>query len=164
MRSFTNGPRSLTRTMTFLPLLRLVTRTKVPSGKVACAEVKLYMSKGSPLAVVFPSHCSPYDDAAPTWNNLRVTNLSNGKTVIVRVNDRGPFVNGRIIDVSYNAARVLDFLNKGVQRVRLDFEERPRDTARTESAPRFAMGDDRDSIARSSVERVARAASSKGQS
>jgi rare lipoprotein A len=56
---------------------------------------------------------------------VRVTNLNNGRTVRVRINDRGPFVNGRIIDVSYNAARVLDFVKKGVQRVRLDFEEHP---------------------------------------
>jgi rare lipoprotein A len=61
----------------------------------------------------------------PLGTIVRVTNLSNGKTVIVRVNDRGSFVKGRIIDVSYNAARVLDFVKKGVQRVRLDFEECP---------------------------------------
>jgi rare lipoprotein A len=52
---------------------------------------------------------------------VQVTNLSNGKTVILRVNDRGPFVSRRIIDVSYHAARVLDFVKKGVQGVRLDF-------------------------------------------
>ena len=63
----------------------------------------------------------------PLGTLVRVTNLSNGKTVIVRVNDRGPFVNGRIIDVSYHAARVLDFVKQGVQGVRLDFEEYPRD-------------------------------------
>jgi len=61
----------------------------------------------------------------PLGTIVRVTNLSNGKTVIVRVNDRGPFVKGRIIDVSYHAASVLDFLKKGVQHVRLDFEECP---------------------------------------
>jgi rare lipoprotein A len=70
----------------------------------------------------------------PLGTFVRVTNLSNGKTVILRVNDRGPFVNGRIIDVSYNAARVLDFLKKGVQRVRLDFEECPGDNALIASA------------------------------
>ena len=66
----------------------------------------------------------------PLGTLVQVTNLSNGKTVIVRVNDRGPFVKGRIIGVSYNAARVLDFQRKGVQRVRLDFEECPRNNAR----------------------------------
>jgi rare lipoprotein A len=66
----------------------------------------------------------------PLGTLVRVTNLSNGKTVIVRVNDRGPFVNGRIIDVSYHAARVLDFVKQGVQGVRLDFEEYPPDSFR----------------------------------
>jgi len=56
---------------------------------------------------------------------VRVTNLDNRRTVLVRINDRGPFVSGRIIDVSYNAARLLDFVKKGVQRVRLDVEEHP---------------------------------------
>ena len=62
----------------------------------------------------------------PLGTFVRVTNLNNGRTVTVRVNDRGPFVRGRIIDVSYNTARTLDFLKDGVQRVLLDFEECPR--------------------------------------
>jgi rare lipoprotein A len=56
----------------------------------------------------------------PLGTYVRVTNLHNGKAVVVRVNDRGPVIDGRIIDVSYNAARALDFKSKGVQRVRLD--------------------------------------------
>jgi rare lipoprotein A len=61
----------------------------------------------------------------PFGTFVRVTNLSNGKTVTLRVNDRGPFVNGRIIDVSYHAARALNFVKTGVQLVRLDLPERP---------------------------------------
>jgi peptidoglycan lytic transglycosylase len=53
-----------------------------------------------------------------TW--VRVTNLHNGRAVTVRINDRGPVVDGRIIDVSYSAAKVLQFKEKGLQRVRLD--------------------------------------------
>ena len=56
----------------------------------------------------------------PLGTYVRVTNLRNGRAVIVRVNDRGPVIDGRIIDVSYNAARALDFKSRGVQRVRLD--------------------------------------------
>lgn len=48
---------------------------------------------------------------------LRVTNLSNGKSVIVRVTDRGPFARGRIIDLSYGAARELGMLSQGVAMV-----------------------------------------------
>ena len=50
----------------------------------------------------------------------RVTNLSNGKAVILRINDRGPYVEDRIIDVSYNAARALGFKDRGLQKVRVD--------------------------------------------
>ena len=53
--------------------------------------------------------------AFDTW--LEVRNLANNKTVIVRVNDRGPFVEGRIIDLSYGAAKELDMLRAGIQEV-----------------------------------------------
>lgn len=56
----------------------------------------------------------------PLGTYVRVTNLHNGRAVIVKVNDRGPVVPGRIIDVSYGAAKVLQFKQKGLQRVRLD--------------------------------------------
>jgi rare lipoprotein A len=51
---------------------------------------------------------------------VKVTNLRNGKAVVVRINDRGPVVDGRIIDLSYNAARALGFKDRGLQTVRLD--------------------------------------------
>jgi rare lipoprotein A len=53
----------------------------------------------------------------PTW--VEVTNLSNGKSVIVKVNDRGPFVDGRIIDLSQRAAEELDMIRAGTARVRV---------------------------------------------
>jgi rare lipoprotein A len=56
----------------------------------------------------------------PLGSYVRVTNLRNGRAVIVKVNDRGPVVPGRIIDLSYGAARVLQFEQRGLQRVRLD--------------------------------------------
>jgi rare lipoprotein A len=56
----------------------------------------------------------------PLGTYVRVTNLRNGRTVVVKVNDRGPIVPGRIIDLSYGAAQVLQFENLGLQKVRLD--------------------------------------------
>jgi rare lipoprotein A len=56
----------------------------------------------------------------PLGTYVRVTNLSNGKAVILRINDRGPYVEDRIIDVSYNAARALGFKDRGLQKVRVD--------------------------------------------
>jgi rare lipoprotein A len=51
---------------------------------------------------------------------VMVTNLDNGRSVVVRINDRGPFVRGRIIDLSYAAARVLGLVGPGTARVRLE--------------------------------------------
>lgn len=50
---------------------------------------------------------------------LEVTNLDNGKSLVVRVNDRGPFHEGRIVDLSYAAAAYLDYADKGTARVRV---------------------------------------------
>ncbi|MCF6268692.1 MAG: septal ring lytic transglycosylase RlpA family protein [Melioribacteraceae bacterium] len=54
---------------------------------------------------------------------IRVVNLANNKTIIVRINDRGPFVDGRIIDLSLGAAIQLDMNNTGIQEVRLEIIE-----------------------------------------
>jgi rare lipoprotein A len=62
----------------------------------------------------------------PLGTFVRVTNLRNRHTVVVRINDRGPVVPGRIIDVSYSAARVLNFKAQGIQRVRLDVVSSPK--------------------------------------
>jgi rare lipoprotein A len=51
---------------------------------------------------------------------VRVTNLKNGRTAVVRISDRGPFVEGRILDVSLAAATQLDFVDDGLAEVRID--------------------------------------------
>ena len=53
-------------------------------------------------------------------SRVRVTNLANGASVVVRVTDRGPYVRGRVIDVSVRAAKALQFVKRGVTRVRLE--------------------------------------------
>jgi rare lipoprotein A len=53
--------------------------------------------------------------------NVRVTNLTNGKSIIVRVNDRGPYARGRIIDLSKRAAELLDVVQTGTARVRVTY-------------------------------------------
>ncbi len=62
----------------------------------------------------------------PLGTFVKVTNLKNLKSVIVRINDRGPVTPGRIIDLSYSAARSLEMHQKGLQKVRIDVVE-PRD-------------------------------------
>jgi len=56
----------------------------------------------------------------PFGTRVRVTNLNNGRHAVVRINDRGPFRKGRIIDLSYAAARKLGLIGPGVARVRID--------------------------------------------
>ncbi|MBR1206437.1 MULTISPECIES: septal ring lytic transglycosylase RlpA family protein [unclassified Bradyrhizobium] len=56
----------------------------------------------------------------PFGTKLRVTDVKTGRSVTVRVNDRGPYVPGRIVDVSYSAAQSLGMIGKGVANVRLD--------------------------------------------
>jgi rare lipoprotein A (peptidoglycan hydrolase) len=57
----------------------------------------------------------------PLPSYSRVTNLDNGRSIIVRVNNRGPFVHNRIIDLSTGTAKALDFYRKGTARVRVEF-------------------------------------------
>lgn len=56
----------------------------------------------------------------PFGTRLRVTNISNGHSVVVRVNDRGPFSGQRVLDLSYSAARQIGILQRGQARVRME--------------------------------------------
>lgn len=69
----------------------------------------------------------------PLGSYVRVTNLRNGRAVVVRVNDRGPIVPGRIIDLSYGAATALGYQKRGLQRVRLDVVNPPQTKHRYET-------------------------------
>jgi rare lipoprotein A len=53
----------------------------------------------------------------PMHTKINVTNLENGKSLTVTINDRGPFVPGRVLELSYAAAKALDMVNKGLARV-----------------------------------------------
>jgi rare lipoprotein A len=55
----------------------------------------------------------------PFGTKVRVENLANGRSVVVRINDRGPFVRGRVIDVTQGAAKQLGMINSGVARVKV---------------------------------------------
>src|SRR3984893_11969617 len=103
-------------------------------------ENRKQAGKTQPYQIGTASWCGEYFDGKPTASGedydmydmtaahptlplgsyVRVTNLRNGKAVVVRVNDRGPVVPDRIIDLSYGAAQALQFKEKGLQRVRLD--------------------------------------------
>ncbi|WP_375165904.1 septal ring lytic transglycosylase RlpA family protein [Chelativorans sp.] len=67
------------------------------------------------------THLTAAHPTMPLPSYARVTNLSNGNSVVVRVNDRGPFSKGRIIDLSRRAAEMLDYKHMGVARVRVEY-------------------------------------------
>ncbi len=56
----------------------------------------------------------------PLGTFVMVTNLSNGKSIVVKINDRGPFVKGRVIDLSYAAAKALGMVGPGTAKVRIE--------------------------------------------
>jgi len=56
----------------------------------------------------------------PFGTRVRVTDVDTGRSVTVRVNDRGPFIPGRVVDISYSAAETLGITDRGVAKVRLD--------------------------------------------
>lgn len=59
----------------------------------------------------------------PLGTVCRITNLVNQKSLILRINDRGPYVKGRILDCSYGAAKKLDFLQQGTTQVKIEVME-----------------------------------------
>ncbi len=65
--------------------------------------------------------CSAAHRTLPFNTFVRVTNMSNGRRLIVKINDRGPFVSGRIIDLSYGAAKRLGFVQDGITKVKLEY-------------------------------------------
>ena len=100
-----------------------VTRTNARPYQVGTASWYGEDFEGKPTASGEPFNM--YDLTAahpslPLGTLVKVTNLRNRRAVVVRINDRGPVVPGRIIDVSYSAARMLKFQGMGIQRVRLD--------------------------------------------
>ncbi len=59
----------------------------------------------------------------PFATRLRVTNVATGQSVTVRVNDRGPFIPGRVVDVSHSAAEMLGMIDRGITKVKLEVEK-----------------------------------------
>jgi rare lipoprotein A len=92
--------------------------TQVPSHGVAS-----FYTEGTQTASgeKFDTHeLTAAHPTLPFGTRLRVTNVATGRSVTVRVNDRGPFVPGRVVDVSYAAAETLGMVEGGVAKVKLD--------------------------------------------
>ena len=82
----------------------------------------------------------------PLPSRVRVTNLENGRQVVMRVNDRGPFIDGRLIDVSRRAAQLLGFYRKGLAEVRVEYlglDHVQPDVPWPANSPKIALADGR---------------------
>ena len=85
---------------------------------------------------------TPFDDnkltaahrTLPLGTKVKVTNLKNGRSVVLRVTDRGPYVRGRLIDVSHAAADCLGFMHRGLAHVRVAVVRGAHETPRSSSA------------------------------
>jgi peptidoglycan lytic transglycosylase len=92
----------------------------VEEGEASWYGPGLYGRTTASGEVLRPGTFTAAHRTLPFGTCLRVTSLENGRAVEVRVNDRGPFAAGRILDVSEAAARALGMRAQGVTRVRLD--------------------------------------------
>jgi hypothetical protein len=71
-------------------------------------------------AVFRPEQLTAAHRYLPLGTKVRVTNLQNGRSVLVTINDRGPYIRGRHIDLSAGAARAIGMIGRGVARVRIE--------------------------------------------
>ncbi|MGC1509977.1 septal ring lytic transglycosylase RlpA family protein [Ketobacter sp.] len=114
----------------------------LPSSK-GYNEVGIGSWYGKKFAGRPTSSQEPYDPYAmtaahkslPLPSYVRVTNLDNNKQIVVRVNDRGPFHEGRIIDLSYAAAHKIGYANKGTARVKVEVIELEREAITRPTRP-----------------------------
>ena len=145
---FQRRPPLIRRTSSFAAGLAVL------AGLTACVPIRTSPGEGNPGLVGIASWYGDEFHGRPTSNReiydmyemtaahrtlpfhtrVRVHNLENGRSAVVRINDRGPFVKDRIIDLSYAAAQALDMVGPGTTRVRLEILGGP-----PPAAPRFSV-------------------------
>ncbi len=97
-----------------MSLISLSAQAQSWSGKASYYAGRGHTASGGHVGSLTAAHRS-----LPFGTKVRVTNLNNGRSAVVTINDRGPFVRGRIIDVSTGAANVLGMRHAGVAHVRV---------------------------------------------
>jgi rare lipoprotein A len=98
-------------------------RKNAGGTKTASSGIASFYTEGTETASgeKFDTHeLTAAHPTLPFGTRLRVTNTATGRSVTVRVNDRGPYVHGRVVDVSYSAANALGMVGRGVANVKLD--------------------------------------------
>jgi len=115
---------------------RYIPRENIQTGLASWYGPNFHGQKTSSQEIFNMYDLTAAHKTLPFGTRVMVTNLENRKSVVVRINDRGPFVRGRIIDLSYAAARVLDMIGPGVARVRIEVLSR---TSQSKSSYRFSV-------------------------
>jgi len=94
------------------------------TGKASFYSDNLSGSKTANGERYRPNEYTAAHKKLPFGTKVKVTNVSNGKTVTVRINDRGPFVAGRIIDLSKVAAKEIGIIQAGVAKVKISYKKK----------------------------------------
>ena len=92
-------------------------------GSIGIASFYKYEGKTASGEQFKPSELTAAHRTLPFGTRLRVTNVATGQSVSVRINDRGPFIPGRVVDVSLSAAEVLGMVDRGITKVKLEVEK-----------------------------------------
>lgn len=100
--------------------------SRIEYGKASFYDPGLASKKTASGEIYNPREMTAAHRTLPFGTWVRVTELATKKSVVVRINDRGPFVKGRIIDLSNEAAKRLGILNKGIAEVKVEVLKLPR--------------------------------------
>ena len=104
-------------------LLCSCSRKITETGKASFYADKFVGRKTASGAVFKQTKMTAAHKTLPFGTKVKITNLNNGKKTKVTINDRGPFVEGRIIDLSKKAAKRLDMVNAGVVNVKIKYKK-----------------------------------------
>ncbi len=96
-----------------MPLITLMPQTASAASQCGRASWYALYSKTASGERMNPSAMTAAHRSLPLGSKIRVVNKANGKSVVVRINDRGPFIRGRVLDLSKGAARELGYISAG---------------------------------------------------
>ena len=102
-----------------IPLADIIEETEIDGGMASYYGNELAGNRTANGERFDPGELTAAHRTLPFGSKVRVTNMSNGDSVVVRINDRGPFSRGRVIDVSHAAAREIGMQRSGIARVKL---------------------------------------------
>jgi rare lipoprotein A len=102
-----------------IPLADIIEETEIDGGMASYYGNELAGNRTANGERFDPGELTAAHRTLPFGSMVRVTNMSTGDSVIVRINDRGPFSRGRVIDVSHAAAREIGMQRSGTARVKL---------------------------------------------